>query len=107
MLCSRGHIALQNMKINTKNPPIVGRKMLLFAHHQDVMDGLQEGLRARHVGLERIDGRVPPARRSAAVSAFAKRGPSCPVLLLSLEAASVWPVDLDRDIVGSSKSECS
>ena len=38
-------------------------KVLFFAHHGEVLDGIEHGLRDRGVKLIRIDGSTTPAKR--------------------------------------------
>ena len=44
------------------------KKIILYAHHLDVIDTLKEGL--RHHGTFTIDGRVPAKRRDALIKGF-------------------------------------
>ncbi|MEK0326718.1 MAG: C-terminal helicase domain-containing protein, partial [Nitrosopumilus sp.] len=44
------------------------KKIILYAHHLDVIDTLKEGL--RHHGIFTIDGRVPAKRRAALIKGF-------------------------------------
>ncbi|KAG2440577.1 hypothetical protein HYH02_010160 [Chlamydomonas schloesseri] len=63
-------------------------KVLVFAHHQEVLNGLQEHLQQSKVMHMRIDGSTPPPEREKAVAAFQRLGPRTPrVALLSLHAA--------------------
>ncbi|KAG1680929.1 hypothetical protein FOA52_009888 [Chlamydomonas sp. UWO 241] len=63
-------------------------KMLLFCHHQNVMDALEAKLKAEHWGFVRIDGSVSDVKRQQAVSSF-QSDPSIQVALLSIAAAGV------------------
>ena len=47
-----------------------GEKPLVFAHHKDVLDGLQEHLRDAGVGYVRLDGSTPTATRQDLVDRF-------------------------------------
>ena len=40
-----------------------GAKFLVFAHHQDVLDGIQNSLVKKKVGCMRIDGKTPLEKR--------------------------------------------
>ncbi|PNW83616.1 hypothetical protein CHLRE_05g236950v5 [Chlamydomonas reinhardtii] len=63
-------------------------KVLVFAHHQEVLNGLQEHLKQLKVMHMRIDGSTPAHERDKAVAAFQRLGPRTPrVALLSLHAA--------------------
>ncbi|GIM08572.1 hypothetical protein Vretimale_12591, partial [Volvox reticuliferus] len=65
-----------------------GAKLLVFAHHQEVLNRLGEHLKQRRIKFIRIDGSVPPVRREAAVGEFQSPGPNSPrVALLALHAA--------------------
>ncbi len=46
------------------------KKIVLYAHHLDVIDALKEGLRG--YGAFSIDGRVPPKKRDALIKGFQK-----------------------------------
>jgi len=66
-----------------------GQKVLVFAHHQSILDGfegrlLQASSRGRFI---RIDGRTPPSQRQELVQAF-QEDPAIRVALLSITAAS-------------------
>lgn len=60
------------------------KKIIVFAHHHDVLDGLAEGL--SEYGIARIDGRTATSTRQAVVKAF-QEGPAR-VFVGSLTAAS-------------------
>lgn len=60
------------------------KKIIVFAHHHDVLDGLAEGL--SEYGIARIDGRTDTATRQAVVQSF-QEGPAR-VFVGSLTAAS-------------------
>lgn len=47
-----------------------GGKMLIFAHHREVLDRLQEHVQQRGVGWVRVDGVTSPSERRDAVEAF-------------------------------------
>eukprot|EP00198_Chlamydomonas_reinhardtii_P008402 XP_001697739.1 SNF2 superfamily protein [Chlamydomonas reinhardtii] len=57
-------------------------KVLVFAHHQEVLNGLQEHLKQVRVQLKvmhmRIDGSTPAHERDKAVAAFQRLGPRTP-----------------------------
>lgn len=48
----------------------VGQKILVFAHHAEVMDAIESCLRKLEVGFIRIDGHVSVSSRSALISKF-------------------------------------
>lgn len=58
-------------------------KIILFAHHREVMDELQK--RLSHLGLVRIDGQTAQADRDAAVHTF-QTDPGCRVFLGQITA---------------------
>lgn len=64
-----------------------GHKMLLFAHHQSILDALEEHIKGRGVRAVRIDGRTPPAHRQDLCTTF-QLEPSVRVAILSITAAS-------------------
>lgn len=61
-------------------------KFLLFAHHQEVMDALEEAIRSTGVDFIRIDGSTSPQSR-ADLAAHFRAEPRCRVALLSVTAA--------------------
>lgn len=60
-------------------------KMLIFAHHQVVMDGIEEVLRAENVDYVRVDGRSTSLQRNKAIERFTSHA-NTTVALLSLSA---------------------
>jgi len=65
-----------------------GEKFLVFAHHQDVLDGLCHALYQQHVDHVRIDGRTPGPIRHDLVTHFQTHD-ACKVAVLSMTAAGV------------------
>ena len=75
-----------------------GRKLVVFAHHSNVLDGLEEAVRtmayvtesgqSRQAGYIRIDGSTPSKLRSDHVKRF-QGDEDCRVALLSIKAAGV------------------
>ncbi|MCJ1464015.1 hypothetical protein MMC07_002625 [Pseudocyphellaria aurata] len=63
-----------------------GKKVLIFGHHQEVLDGLQARLSREGVGFVRIDGSTEGVRRSAAAKQF-QTDDNIMVALLSITAA--------------------
>ncbi len=63
-----------------------GEKPLVFAHHADVLDGLQEHLRDADVGYVRLDGSTPSQQRQDLVDKFQNSESVC-VFLGSMTAA--------------------
>ena len=45
-------------------------KVLVFAHHLQVLDGIEAAFASKEIKYVRIDGSVPPAKRQLAVTAF-------------------------------------
>ena len=64
-----------------------GAKFLVFAHHQAVMDELQNCLQSKKVGHVRIDGKVQAEIRHDRVTAF-QTDPKIRAAILSITAAS-------------------
>jgi SWI/SNF-related matrix-associated actin-dependent regulator 1 of chromatin subfamily A len=62
-------------------------KFILFAHHIEVLNGIEEHIKRRKVGMIRIDGNVPPSKRHELVNKF-QTDQLCRVALLSLTATS-------------------
>eukprot|EP00913_Durusdinium_trenchii_P019768 g18583.t1 len=60
-------------------------RFLLFAHHQVVMDTMQQTLEKLKVGFIRIDGKTPAQKREQLVNDFRSR-PQLQVALLSITA---------------------
>ena len=60
-------------------------RFLLFAHHQEVMDRLQQKLEKLKAGFIRIDGKTPSQQREQLVNDF-RSNPSKQVALLSITA---------------------
>ena len=63
-----------------------GEKPLVFAHHMEVLDGIQEHLRDADVGFVRLDGSTPVATRQDLVDRF-QASDSVRVFLGSMSAA--------------------
>ena len=61
-------------------------KVIVFAHHHDVIDGLQAGL--AEYGIVTVTGQTPGADRQAAVDRF-QADPGCRVCLGNIKAAGV------------------
>lgn len=61
-------------------------KVIVFAHHHDVIDGLRDGL--SEYGLVTVTGQTPGADRQAAVDRF-QADPTCRVFLGNIKAAGV------------------
>ncbi|TNV86910.1 hypothetical protein FGO68_gene11858 [Halteria grandinella] len=62
-------------------------KFILFAHHYDVLDQLEDFVVRKCVSYIRIDGRIDNKKRHEAVKKF-QTDPICSVALLSLTASS-------------------
>lgn len=62
------------------------RKVVVFAHHRDVLDAIGEGI--KDVPHVRIDGETPTEARSEAVKRF-QEDPSCKVFLATTKTAGV------------------
>ncbi|MHB1537495.1 MAG: DEAD/DEAH box helicase [Solirubrobacteraceae bacterium] len=65
-----------------------GRKVVVMAHHREVLDGIEAGLREAGHRCVRIDGETSSAARDAAVQAF-QGDPATRVFLGSVTAAGV------------------
>ncbi len=65
-----------------------GRKIVVMAHHREVLDGIEAGLREAGHRCVRIDGETSSAARDAAVQAF-QGDPDTRVFLGSVTAAGV------------------
>lgn len=63
-----------------------GGKLLVFAHHMAVLDGLQATCARARVGFIRIDGKVPGLERQKLVNQF-QNDPAIKVAVLGLTAA--------------------
>eukprot|EP01105_Mastigella_eilhardi_P002824 TRINITY_DN1363_c0_g2_i4.p2 TRINITY_DN1363_c0_g2~~TRINITY_DN1363_c0_g2_i4.p2 ORF type:complete len:427 (-),score=134.13 TRINITY_DN1363_c0_g2_i4:47-1327(-) len=63
-------------------------KFIVFAHHQDVIDGISNTLKSVGAGFIRIDGKTPQQQRQALVQSF-QECPECRVAVLSITAAGV------------------
>lgn len=64
-----------------------GHKMLIFAHHQTILDACEGHLLGKKVRFIRIDGRTAPAGRHELCQAF-QTDPGLRVAVLSITAAS-------------------
>ncbi|EQD44566.1 helicase domain-containing protein, partial [mine drainage metagenome] len=65
-----------------------GRKVVIMAHHRDVLDGIESALREAGHRFVRIDGETPAQARDAAVQSF-QTDPDVRVFLGSITAAGV------------------
>lgn len=63
-----------------------GRKVILYAHHTEVLDALSSLLMEKSVDFIRIDGRTNSEQRSVVCKKF-QREPTCMMALLSITAA--------------------
>jgi SWI/SNF-related matrix-associated actin-dependent regulator 1 of chromatin subfamily A len=63
-------------------------KLIIFGHHADFLNGIQEKLEEMNLGFMRIDGKTPKEARFDYVEMF-QNDDSCQVALLSINAASV------------------
>lgn len=45
-------------------------KFLVFAHHYEVMDGIEDSIVKRKISYIRVDGQLEPAKRYEAVRKF-------------------------------------
>jgi len=63
-------------------------KILVFAHHTEVLDGIEEEIAVMGIKSIRIDGSVPPKRRFDLVKAF-QEDDDVKVAILSLTAAGI------------------
>jgi SWI/SNF-related matrix-associated actin-dependent regulator 1 of chromatin subfamily A len=66
-----------------------GEKLIVFAHHQDVIDGLFDGIEVGNPGIAvKVTGKTHVADRGAAVKRF-QDDPKCKVFVGSIGAAGV------------------
>lgn len=63
-------------------------KFLIFAHHFNVLDAIEETVIKKKVSHIRIDGKIDATKRYEAVCKFQK-DPDCLVAVLSLTASSI------------------
>jgi SWI/SNF-related matrix-associated actin-dependent regulator 1 of chromatin subfamily A len=63
-------------------------KFLIFAHHKEMMQAIQETVEKSNIHYIRIDGQTPNERRSAGVNEF-QNNDNCKVAILSILAAGV------------------
>lgn len=63
-------------------------KILIFAHHQDIIEGIEVSLLEKQVECIRIDGRTPGYARQDLIDYFQTRE-TCRVAILSITAAGV------------------
>ena len=64
-----------------------GHKMLIFAHHQSVLDAFEATFMEKHHRHIRIDGKTPPSSRQDLCNSF-QQDPAIRMALLSITAAS-------------------
>lgn len=64
-----------------------GAKFLVFAHHQTVMNSIEDSFKKQKVGYVRIDGKVAAETRHDRVKAF-QVDPKIRAAILSITAAS-------------------
>lgn len=89
LFCRTGHAKIQPAIDRLKEvlSDDLGGKVLVFAHHRAVMDGIEEGA-LKDVPHIRIDGSTASKQRQNLVDIF-QTDPACRVALLSLTAAGV------------------
>lgn len=63
-------------------------KILIFAHHLDVINGLEDRIKKKKIDLIKITGAVPSAQRTILVDEF-QNNPKIRVALLSITAANM------------------
>jgi SNF2 family DNA or RNA helicase len=63
----------------------LGKKILVFAHHHDVLDAIEGCVRRKGVGYVRVDGTVTGAARATLISRFQK-DPEVDLAILSITA---------------------
>lgn len=61
-------------------------KFLIFAHHYDVLDAIEDKVIQKKISHIRIDGKIEPSKRHEAVRKF-QTDPECLVAVLSLTAS--------------------
>ena len=62
-------------------------KFLVFAHHYEVMDGIEEAIAKRKISYIRVDGQLESTKRYEAVRKF-QTDPNCMRAILALTASS-------------------
>ena len=62
-------------------------KFIVFAHHYEVMDAIEDYVVKRKICYIRIDGQIEPTKRYDAVRKF-QNDPNCMVGVLALTASS-------------------
>jgi SWI/SNF-related matrix-associated actin-dependent regulator 1 of chromatin subfamily A len=62
-------------------------KLLLFAHHKDVLDGFEGYFLKQNIGCIRIDGTTQQSKRQQLVDVFQSDSSDCRIALLSMTAA--------------------
>lgn len=63
-------------------------KFLIFAHHKDLMDGIEKSINRKNVSYVRIDGETPPQKRDALKNKF-QENESVRVAVLAIRSAGV------------------
>ena len=83
-----GFVAGKQLVTYTKDNVEAGalRKIIVFAHHKEVMDKLEDGFRDMNVGFIRIDGEITQSVRNRCVKAF-QEDDVTKIALLSITAA--------------------
>ncbi|VDN99746.1 unnamed protein product [Rodentolepis nana] len=64
-----------------------GRKCIIYAHHQEMLDALSQLMESKNFNYVRIDGRTSSDQRGACCDLF-QTSPTCRAALLSITAAS-------------------
>ena len=76
-----------------------GHKVLAFAHHSVIMDGLEEAVNAEGIGYVRIDGHCSPLQKKAACDRF-QTCLKVKAAILSITAAGVSPPCCQTTLTG-------
>ncbi|KAF6171727.1 hypothetical protein GIB67_007248 [Kingdonia uniflora] len=81
IIAEREHPGSMNMNLKT-------HKMLVFAHHLKVLDGVQEFLCEKEIGFVRIDGNTLARDRQSAVQTF-RSSPEIKIAIIGITAGGV------------------
>ena len=76
-----------------------GHKVLAFAHHAVIMDGLEEAVKAEGIEYVRIDGHSSPLQKKAACDRF-QTSKKAKAAILSITAAGVSPPGSQPTLTG-------
>eukprot|EP01033_Poteriospumella_lacustris_P007095 gene7095-5103_t len=75
----------KKLRKSTSPTSTASRKILVFAHHQRVLDAIEHVLREANVGYVRVDGKTTSAKKSRFIEQF-QTDPAIDVALLAITA---------------------